>query len=400
MCARTRCCYRRPRPQDRETQVTASTVFAREEWRAHGHIIPACIAGMILVAIHNYTLGVMIRPLEQEFGWSRAQISIGPLMPSLAAVVLAPLVGLAVDRYGPHRIALFGVPFFSVALALLSSAGDIVSSWGLYALLGVATMFIFPMVWTSAISARFDRNRGLALAIALSGTGISAAVMPVLATWLLNEQGWRGAYVSIGILCFVVTFPLVFFLFARGAEQLPSSAPNDSSAAPGARAAARAQMLSRRFMLLALAATVFSLALCSLTTNAVPVLLAEGFDAMSAAATAGVIGIGTITGRLAGGFLLDRFDGRYVAAMSVVAPMVTAAILLATQGSQEGATVACLLLGLAAGAEYDACAYLTARYFGTGNFGALFGLIAGIILFTNGVAPALANHILRSDEKL
>jgi MFS family permease len=179
-------------------------------------------------------------------------------------------VGLAVDRYGPHRIALFGVPFFSVALALLSSAGDIVSCWGLYALLGVATMFIFPMVWTSAISARFDRNRGLALAIALSGTGISAAVMPVLATWLLNEQGWRGAYVSIGILCFVVTFPLVFFLFARGAEQLPSSAPNDSSAAPGARAAARAQMLSRRFMLLALAATVFSLALCSLTTNAVP----------------------------------------------------------------------------------------------------------------------------------
>jgi nitrate/nitrite transporter NarK len=121
---------------------------------------------------------------------------------------------------------------------------------------------------------------------------------------------------------------------------------------------------------------------------------------MSAAATAGVIGIGTITGRLAGGFLLDRFDGRYVAAMSVVAPMVTAAILLATQGSQEGATVSCLLLGLAAGAEYDACAYLTARYFGTGNFGALFGLIAGIILFTNGVAPALANHILRSDEKL
>jgi MFS family permease len=141
----------------------------------------------------------MIRPLEREFGWSRAQISIGPLMPSLAAVVMAPLVGLAVDRFRPRRIALFGVPFFSLALALLSTANDLVSWWGLYALLGVAAMFIFPMVWTAAISARFERNRGLALAIALSGTGISAAVMPVIATWLVNALGWRGAYVGIGL---------------------------------------------------------------------------------------------------------------------------------------------------------------------------------------------------------
>jgi hypothetical protein len=49
-----------------------------------------------------------------------------------------------------------------VALALLSTANDLVSWWLLYALLGVATMFIFPMVWTATISARFDRNRGLA----------------------------------------------------------------------------------------------------------------------------------------------------------------------------------------------------------------------------------------------
>jgi hypothetical protein len=76
-----------------------------------------------------------------------------------------------------------------------------------------------------------------------------------------------------------------------------------------------------------------------------------------------------------------------------MAPAITAGLLLATQESQEAATVACLLLGLGAGAEYDACAYLTARYFGTQNFGALFGLIPGVILLTNGVAPAASNHV-------
>ena len=367
-------------------------LFARDEWRKHGSIIPACVAGMILVAVHNYTLGVMIHPLEQEFGWSRAEISVGPMIPSLGAVIMAPLVGLAVDRFGPRRIALFGVPFFSAAVALMSFASSsIMSWWALCALLGIASMFIFPMVWTSAISARFHRNRGLALAIALSGTGIAASIMPLLATWLLGLYGWRGAYVSIGLLCFAVTFPLVFFLFCRGGPRTFDD--HSGSERAKNRAAARGQMLSKRFILLAAAAAVFSAALCALTSNAVPILLSEDFDPMTAAAIAGLIGLGTITGRLAGGVLLDLFDGRYVAAASVVAPTLTAAILLATQGSREGATVACLLLGLAAGAEYDACAYLTARYFGTRNFATLFGLIAGIVLLVNGVAPALSNRV-------
>jgi MFS family permease len=347
---------------------------------------------MILVAVHNYTLGVMIHPLEREFGWSRAEISIGPMFPSLAAVIMAPLVGLAVDRFGPRPIALLGIPLFSAALALMSTASaSIISWWGLCALLGVASMFIFPMVWTSAISARFERNRGLALALALSGTGIAASVMPVLATWLLDLHGWRGAYITIGLLCFLITFPLVFFFFCRGDRQTSTNAARTEHAI--SRTVARAQMLSGRFILLAAAAAVFSAALCALTSNAVPILLSEDFDPMTAAAIAGLIGLGTIAGRLAGGMLLDMFDGRHVAAASVVAPMVTAAILLATQGSQEAATVACLLLGLAAGAEYDACAYLTARYFGTRNFATLFGLIAGIVLLVNGVAPALSNRV-------
>lgn len=366
--------------------------LARDEWRTHGAMIPACVAGMVLVAVHNYTLGVMMLPLEQEFGWSRAQISVGPMIPSLGAVIMAPLVGFAVDRFGPRRIALFGVPFFSVAIALMSRASSSIASWwALCALLGVASMFIFPMVWTSAISARFSRNRGLALAIALSGTGIAASIMPLVATWLLVRYGWRGAYVGIGSLCFAVVFPLVFFLFARGDRLIPQEC--DHSERAEGRAAARAQMLSPRFVLLAAAAAVFSAALCALTSNAVPILLSEDFDPVTAAAIAGLIGLGTIVGRLAGGFMLDRFDGRHVAAASVVAPTLTAAILLTTQGSREGATIACLLLGLAAGAEYDACAYLTARYFGTRNFGALFGLIAGIVLLVNGVAPALSNRV-------
>lgn len=54
-------------------------------------------------------------------------------------------------------------------------------------------------------------------------------------------------------------------------------------------------------------------------------------------------------------------------------------------------SIACAVLGLSVGTEVDACAYLVARHFGMRSFGAMFGTINGLLLFTNGVAPLLSN---------
>jgi predicted MFS family arabinose efflux permease len=123
------------------------------------------------------------------------------------------------------------------------------------------------------------------------------------------------------------------------------------------------------------------------------VLRALGHDAIAAADTAALMGLGSVAGRIAGGFLLDRFDARKVAAISVAAPIVTAMLLLAGGQDRLVASGACLFLGLAIGAEFDACAYLAARHFGLANFGALFGTINGLMLFGNGLAPFAANLV-------
>ncbi len=113
----------------------------------------------------------------------------------------------------------------------------------------------------------------------------------------------------------------------------------------------------------------------------------EGLD------LAGLIGIGTITGRIVGGFLLDHIDGRFVAVGCGVAATLMAAVLLATDQSVGAAMAGCFFLGLAAGAEYDACAYLTTRHFPRRNFGALFGLIGALSGVGAGISPLLANAI-------
>lgn len=283
-------------------------VIAWSEWQRYGSIMPACLVGMALVALHAYTVGVMIGPLEREFGWSRSQISAGPLVTSIATLLMAPIAGRALDRHGPRRIALIGIPAFAVAIALISTAGPSIISWlALYALLAVALMLIFPTVWTGAIAMRFEKNRGLAMAIALSGTGITSAVVPFLASRLIEEFGWRGAYIALGAMSFVVAFPLVLLLFGRDEEHRHPA--------------------------------------CSSSPSAVP----------------------------------TRGRSEYMS--------------IATDQSPSAASVACFLLGLAAGAEYDTCAYLTTRHFPRRNFGALFGLIGALAGVGSGVSPMLANVI-------
>lgn len=366
----------------------------RQEWRQHGWIVLPSLVGMILIGVSPYTLGVMITPLEQEFGWSRAAISSGLLIPAFGSLVLAPLVGRAVDRFGSRPVALLGVPFFCAALASLSLAGPGIYSWlALYALVGVATMFIFPHIWAAAISRRFVRNRGIALAIALAGTGVASAVMPFVTSLLVVTTGWRGAYVGIGVLCFAVAFPIVFLLFEPGTKKgRGQTEPKPFEPAPR-KPVPWTDLTSLRFLKLVAATFFFSLCACALTTNVVPILMAEGFDLVTSAKIAGLVGLGTIIGRLGGGILLDRINGRFVAMGTCAAPLMGVAALLATHQAPEAAMFACFAIGLSAGAEYDAAAYLSGRYFSLENYGFLFGIVASLTLIGAAIAPVVSNFV-------
>ena len=372
------------------TTIPAASLIDREEWRKYGLNLPACILGMMLVAVHPYALGVMIVPLEAEFGWSRSQISAGPLVTSITALLLAAFAGRITDRIGPRKVALVGVPLFGCALAAIALAGPSIWSWlGLYALLALALLCIYPSVWTAAIAVRFDRNRGLALALALSGTGIASALVPYLAARLIEAYGWRGAYIGLGALSVLAVFPLVALFFAR--ETVPLAKRDVlEQRIPAGRLG---EFKTRKFACMALAFFLYSVAATGLGINAVPVLMQNGFDMVGAAEVVGLIGIGTITGRLLGGVLLDRIDGRFVAIGCGFFAMGSVAILLLAGSSATNASIACVLLGLAAGAEYDAAAYLTTRHFSRRNFASLFAVLGGLAGFGSGIAPLIANLV-------
>ncbi len=345
----------------------------------HWRVLPPCMLGITLCSTHGYSLGVMIPAIERQFGWPRAEISMGLMIISMIAVVAAPVVGAAIDRFGPRRIALAGILVFTFGLAMLSTANDLTSWLLLWVLLGAGNMLILPTVWTKAINVYFDRNRGIALALALCGTGVAAAFVPSLTNALIQHFGWRHAYVGLGLIGAGLTFPVVWLLF-----RMPPPAGDRRPGIPAPPrqiqgVSARAGFAQPRFLKLAGATLMFSITICALTTNLVPVLLVRGMTSTTAAGIAGLLGIGSITGRLIGGLLLDRFDAATVAAVSVTMPIATVALLLAFPGTGVAA-LACLILGLSVGTEVDCCAYLAARHFGLRAFGTLFGaMIVGVV---------------------
>lgn len=362
--------------------------FARDEWRNHGMVAATSLAGITLCSMHGYTIGVMIAPLEQEFQWSRAAITSGLLIISTFAVFLAPMTGRLADRIGPRPVALAGVPLFCLGFGMLSLAtSDIWTWWALWLFLTFGNMAILPTIWAAAINTHFNRTRGKALALAMCGTGVASFILPRITPRLIDAYGWRWSYVALALAGFVIVFPLALAFF-RSAYEKPGARH-----APPPRPKLSRDAFSPAFLKLLGASTFFSVTICALTTNAPPLMRALGFSAVEAGDIASWMGLGSIIGRLLGGVLLDRFDARKVAAASVVAPVITAVLLLAAGDSMLVATVAMLVLGLAIGTEVDCCSYLCARHFGTGNFGALFGLINGLMLFGNGLAPFAANYV-------
>lgn len=375
----------------REPDISASS-----EWRRSWTVVAASVVGLILLTVNVYSTGVMVVPLEREFGWSRAEIFSGPMIVSCVGVIVAPLLGMAIDRFGARRIALAGAILYCLAIGLLSTAtGNIRSWWALWSGVALTTAFISPTVWMAAVSSLFFASRGFALAVTLCGTGLGAGLIPIASSIFLNMFGWRKAYIALAVFWGLITLPLLAFLFSSATDRQRTAVSVETApemAAPSGLSK-REGFLSWVFVKLAVAASAICLVISGLIVNLVPILRWQGISSSTAAAVAGIVGVGTVIGRLCTGILLDRLDARMVAAAGVAAPIATSLLMLGAPGSIPAAIVAVAILGLAAGAELNAVAYLAAKYFGLRNFGALFGTISGFLVLTNGLGPLILNHV-------
>lgn len=315
----------------------------REELIRHWPIVLAAALGVGFgtMGIGFYSLGLYIKPVQAEFGWTRAQVSGAAMFQQLGIFLSAPLVGRMVDRVGVRWLVLASYLAMPLALLAMSLAHPSVWQWyGLWLIISLAGGATTPAVWARMVAARFDKARGLALGLMLVGTGLAAALVPALLGPMFAADGWRqatrvmaGASAEVG---------LALSLTMKQATPM-----------------ATRQIIAGRFEwnrpigITLLIAFLVGVVVAGLIVHLVPMLVDRGMAPVSAASMAASIGVAVIMARVVVGWLFDRFHAPYVSAAFMALPSL-ACVLLLTGGP---VLPAALMLGLAAGAEVDMLAF-------------------------------------------
>ena len=367
----------------------AEVINTRNEFSDGWKLIFASFIGMMagLTALPFYTYGIFTGPLETEFGWTREQTQAGLFFQTIGVLAMLPILGWACDKFGARKIALWSMTLFAIAFAAMAlNSGNI---WQYYATVftfGVVGVGTLPITWTRVINGAFSANRGLALGVALMGTGFMGMAAPIVSSWGIATHGWRATYIILAAFPALVGLPIIFAFFK---EKTSSVQEIDSESVRLTGVSFQAALRDYRFWLIAVGFLVISFGIGGSITNLFPLFLEAGYSPAQAGAFMGTIGVSVIVGRISTGFFLDRFWGPAVAAILMSLPAISCFILSSGNPSVGMAYFVTILIGFAAGAEFDIIAYLASRYFGLKNYGKIYSLLYAAFALGAAVAPAI-----------
>ncbi|MFM0608368.1 MFS transporter [Paraburkholderia sediminicola] len=360
--------------------------LAIAQWRVVFAALIGLVGGASTLTI--YGLGMFVRPLQAEFGWSLTQISFANTLVSLSGIVSAFAQGILIDRFGARRVVLVSLPLLCLSFASMYFLPDSLLvfyiGWLLIPLLGAGT---WVGSYAKAIAAWFDDRLGLALGVAAIGAGLGAAVIPALTHTLLVAYGWRLAYVWIGALSMVVVLPMVYFnLYDKPADRGFQWRPHMRRAGMQDRdVTVREALRQHAFWVLIVAFMLLGFNTTGIALHMVPMLLRDGVSTGQAAAAQSIMGVGVILGRLAAGYLLDRLPSALVTAVSLLGPTLGFAGFALLGAHPVSMNVLAALIGIGIGAEIDLLGFYVRRHFGTFAYGKLYCSIFAIFQFGSGV---------------
>lgn len=364
------------------------------EFRAAWRVVVAAMLSISLglPTIAFYTIGLTGPAIAQEYRWSQTSIHGGLTLMMIGLMLTSPVAGYAVDRLGLRKVAvssqvLTSACFMSFAF-LQDSLLQYYSTWAALAVLGAATT---PAIWTRPIVSRFEQRRGLALGIALLGTGLFATVAKPLTAWLIDTSGWRITYLVIGVLPLVIGVPAAVWGFRETTPRGSREARASSSSHVAGMTFAEV-LRDWRFWLLAAVFLPTALTLAGVLPHMESILVQLSFSRSEVVVLASVIGVALMAGRLTGGWLIDRFWAPAVGSGLLVIAALGGALLALGQPSFHEALIAIVLIGFAGGLEYDLVGYLVARYFGTRHYSAISGSLFGLFMLGGGLGPLAYGH--------
>ena len=333
------------------------------------------------------TPSILIVPLQHEFGWNRAVISVAVSINLVLFGLVGPFAAALMDRFGLRWVvvvALVAVAAGALATTVMTSPWQLYLLWGLVVGLGTGTM---ASVLAATVAGRwFVKRRGLVIgALTAAGATGQLIFLPGLG-WLAQNQSWRLVAVTIAIAALAVAPLVAIFLRNRpadlGLRAYGATEADDVPLTTGSpiRNAFRGLGIgvrSRDFWLLG-----GSFFICGASTNGligthlIPASMDHGMAEVTAASLLAVIGVFDVVGTIASGYLSDRFDSRWLLFVYYGLRGLSLLLLPYVFGSpQFGLILFIVFYGLDWVATVPPTVQLARKIFGQQNFAIVYGWI-------------------------
>ena len=342
--------------------------------------------------------GVLIKPLEAEFGWGPASISLAVAVSILAFGLGGPLGGGLVDRFGPRQVMLGGLLLIAAGLApmlVMTQLWQLHLFWGLVT--GLGTGAVGNVLGATVAHRWFRAHRGVVIGLFAAASSAGQLIfLPSLMAFNLT-WGWRSAIGLLLVATVVILVPVVLFMRDRpdalglrplGDDGMVPDTPAQK-AEEARRTSLRDAVRTRDYWLLA-----GSFFICGYTSNGligthlIPHAVEHGFTEVTAASAVALMGTMNVIGTLASGWLSDRFDNRkLLAAYYGFRALSLVALPLIIEIPQL--FLFAIVYGLDWIATVPPTANLTARIYGRASLGTLYGWI----FFSHMVGAAIAAYI-------
>jgi MFS family permease len=286
-------------------------------------VLASFITAFYVAGTIFYGFTAFIEPLANEFGWSYTRISLAASLRGLEMGLLAPFVGILVDRFGSRKLLLSGSLVLGFGIILLGFTQSLAMFYGAFILIAFGAGGCTSVVTMTAVANWFDKNVGKAMGVTVSGFGASGLIIPLI-VWMIAVFGWRMTLIILGIGMWIIGVPAAFVM-----RNKPENAADVSIMEKADKRNDLSQRQSddkrfkyteilkkKSFLFVNLAEVIRLMALMAVVTHIMPYLSTMDISRRSSGLIAAGIPLLSIAGRFGFGWLGDIFEKKYVMAIS------------------------------------------------------------------------------------
>jgi sugar phosphate permease len=349
------------------------------------------------------SFGFYVHPLEDEFGWSRAEVSLGFSAAVLSGGLTAPLVGRWVDAHGARSCIVLGGALAALSYVLLAATQELWQFYLFWALHAVCRQMMFFLPFQALISHWFQRRRGIALSILGSGFSLGAFLVLPMVAIAIGGLGWRGAYLFSGACVGLFFVPAGLFVVRNRPEDVGEHVDGDPAperTADGRRRDASTEGMTLReaarlplFWLCAFGFMLLFFGMMGWQVHQVPFYESHGMSRATATTIVSVSAAVAIVARLAMGAIADRFERFETVVVFLLGLLATAmaTLLISTSPIAIAVFVACWVVGASMGPMVESLVLI--RAFGLKHFGSILGAMLVIETMGQIISPSVAGAI-------